>query len=428
MSDYSDELLTELFWRSSLRITVLDRKGHIILASKAFRDSFPEMVRISEDGLEVLRFPNDEECESYFDRLDSLPSGERFSFSIRLPFAGVETEFLIETASFYGKRDNNPLFLTEWIPGDDPEAISHALNEIEHRYRNLQENLPVGIYRGTENGLLQTANSALIRMMGFDSFEELQNAHLKDVWVFPEQRTRMIEHLRKEGAVLNYEVHLRRKNGDELIAAFDAQGTFDADGRLVYFDTIVQDITRRIQAITELERLARTDSLTGLFNRQYLMEKFEEEMARAGRYNRPLTAMLIDLDHFKTVNDTHGHLTGDAVLVSAVSAITGILRETDFAGRYGGEEFCVVMPETGIQGAFELAERLRKVMEETDHVLPGGITLRITCSIGVAEASSASVEATIALADSALYSAKRLGRNCVQRKLKAEYKMLGRVK
>lgn len=275
----------------------------------------------------------------------------------------------------------------------------------------------MGIYRADEKGILQTANSALIRIMGYDSFEELQNVSLKDVWVDPEQRIRMIERLRKEGSVLNYEVHLRRRNGDELIASFDARGTFDAEGRLVHFDTIVQDITRRIQAKMELERLARTDSLTGLFNRQYLMERFEEEIARAGRYDRPLAVMLIDLDHFKVVNDTHGHLAGDAVLVSAVSSITGILRETDFAGRYGGEEFCVVMPETSIQGAVELAERLREAMEETDHILSTGSKLRVTCSIGVSEVSSGSVEETIALADLALYAAKRSGRNRVERKL-----------
>ncbi|MCD4702660.1 MAG: sensor domain-containing diguanylate cyclase [Candidatus Aegiribacteria sp.] len=414
MVDYSDELLTELFWRSSLRIAVLDSRGHIILTSKAFRDSFLKLVRISINGSEVLELPHDASGgESYFDRLASLPPGERFSFSVRLSFAGVETGFRIETTALSSKKRDKPLFLTEWIPGDDPEAIFRTLNEIEQKYRNLQENLPVGIYRADEKGILQTANSALIKMMGYDSFEELQDAPLEDVWIDPVQRTLMIERLRKEGAVLNYEVHLRRRNGDEMIGSYDARGTFDAAGILVHFDTIVQDITRRVQAITELERLARTDSLTGLFNRQYLMERFEEEIARAGRYDRPLAAMLIDLDHFKMVNDTHGHLAGDTVLVSAVSCITGILRETDFAGRYGGEEFCVVLPETGKQGALELAERLRRTTEDTDHVLTDGSKPRITCSIGLAEASSRSVEATIALADEVLYDAKRSGRNRV---------------
>ncbi|MEN8208003.1 MAG: sensor domain-containing diguanylate cyclase [Candidatus Fermentibacteria bacterium] len=416
MSDYSDELLTELFWKSSLRIVVVDSRARVILTSKAFRDSFPQMLRIAEDGSEVLGFFHDEERESYFRMLAVIPPGEHFSFPIRLSFAGVETVFKIETTSLYTKKQENPVFLTEWIPFGDQESISKALSEIEQKYRELQENLPVGIYRGTESGLLQTANSALIRMMGFDSFEELQNAKLKDVWIDTGQRAAMIERLRKEGAVLDYEVHLRRKNGDELIVSFDARGTFDAEGRLLYFDTIVLDITRQVRAKMELEHLARTDYLTGLFNRQYLIKRFEEEIARAARYDRPLTAMLIDLDFFKAVNDTYGHMAGDAVLVSAVSSIKGILRETDFAGRYGGEEFCVVMPETSIQGAEELAERLRKAMEETPHELPDGSTLCITCSIGLTEVSSGSVKETIALADSALYIAKRSGRNRIHLK------------
>jgi diguanylate cyclase (GGDEF)-like protein/PAS domain S-box-containing protein len=414
MSDNSGELLRELLWRSSLRIAVLDTRGCIILTSKAFRDSFSEMIKVSKDSSEMLSFSDDEGSETYFNRLVSLPPGERFSHSVRIPFSGIESAIRIETAALYSKSCGNSLFLTEWIPEEESEAISRALNEIDQRYRNLQENLPVGIYRAAEDGILQTANSALVRMMGFDSFEELQNVHLKDVCVDPGQRARMIELLRSEGSVLNYEVHLRRKNGDELIGSFDARGTFDAEGRLVHFDTIVQDITQRVQAKMELEHLARTDSLTGLFNRQHLMKRLEEEMTRAERYHRPLAAMLIDLDHFKVVNDTHGHIAGDAILISAVSRITNILRETDFAGRYGGEEFCIVMPETGIQGAGELAERLRREMEETDHILPDGRTLHITCSIGVAEAFLGNVEETISFIDSALYTAKRSGRNRVE--------------
>lgn len=425
MFDSPDDLMRELFWRSSLRIAVLDSKGRIILTSKVFRDSFPKMIRVANDSFEVLRIIDD---KSYSNRLLSLPPGERFSYSVKVPIAHVDSVMRIETTALHSKRRDNPLFLTEWIPGMDQEAVSRALDEIEHTYRNLQENLPVGIYRSAEDGLLQTANSALIRMMGFNSFEELQNVHLKDVWVDPEQRTRMIERLRSEGSVLNYEVHLRRKNGDELIASFDARGTFNAEGRLVHFDTIVQDITQRVQAKMELERLARTDSLTGLFNRQYLMERFEEEMIRTRRYHRPLTVMLIDLDHFKAVNDVHGHLAGDVILISAVSRITGILRESDFAGRYGGEEFIIIMPETGIEGAVELAERLRRAMEETCHILPDGSMLGVTCSIGVVEASLGNVEETIALADSALYTAKRCGRNRVEKTDLASTECSGKVK
>jgi len=319
MSEKADELLHELFWRSSLRIAVLDKKARIVLTSKAFRDSFPQVITVGEGSFEVINLKNNEISDSFFSRLALLSAGERFSFIANIPFGSAEIEVRIETAGLYSKIDDKPLFLTEWMPDRDNEVAASALEEIEHKYRNLQENLPVGIYRAAEDGLILTANSALIRMMGFDSFEELQNVQLVDIWVDPAQRDRMIINLRRNGALLDYEVELIRKNGEKLIASFDARGTFDEDGKLVYFDTIVQNITQRVRAINELERLARTDCLTGLYNRQYLFKRLQDEMTRAKRYSRPLSVMLIDLDHFKEVNDTYGHLAGDAILVSTVS-------------------------------------------------------------------------------------------------------------
>ena len=413
LPEATDGLLSQLFWRSSNRVAIVNGQGRIIITSKMFRDSFPDMIEVRK-GSEVLSVSGVESGKTFLDRLRELPPGERFSHRVRAPFAGVENIIRIEATALQSKRAGQFLFLTEWIPEVDSDAAYRAMTEIEQNYRALQENLPVGIYRGRQDGIIMTANSALMRMMGFESFEELQRARLADVWVDVEQRAKMIERLREEGFVLDYEVRLRRADGSELLASFDARGTFDADGRLLYFDTIVQDITARLSAKRELERLARTDSLTGLFNRQHLLARFETEMARARRYGRCLSVMLIDLDHFKRVNDNHGHLAGDAVLVSAAMVIRETVRETDFAGRYGGEEFLVVLPETDLDGAIELAERLRQRMEETGHALPDGGILTVTCSVGVSEAADMGVEDLIDLADSAMYAAKRAGRNRVE--------------
>lgn len=412
MPGNAQELLQELFWKSSLRVAVIGLEGRLYLTSKAFRDAFPTVIHVS-GGYESLS--RELAGGSLFERLRTLPQGEHFVHTLKMPYAGIECGVRVEISALRSRKNGEPLFLTEWIPEAGEEAGVRALEEIEQMYRNLQENLPVGIYRAEQGGLLQTANSALIRMMGFDSFEELQNAKLQDVWVDPRQRVMMIRRLCEEGSVLDYQVNVRRKNGEELIASFDARGTFDSEGRLIYFDTIVQDITSRVMAERELERLARTDSLTGLLNRQHLMERLEEEMDRTSRYRRPLSLMLMDLDHFKEVNDKHGHLAGDAVLVTSASRILQSLRKSDFAGRYGGEEFCVVLPETGLDGAAGLAERLRRSLEETRHTLSDGTGLKVTCSIGVAEASCRDVEDLIAVADAALYLAKRSGRNRVER-------------
>lgn len=396
-----------------MRLAIVDNRARIVITSKAFRDAFPTVIDV-EDGRELVSLEDRLDGDTLPDRLSKLPPGEQMIFMVRVPFAGVENTIRIEVAGLHSSHQGQQLYLTEWIAEGDREAFSRSMLQIEESYRELQENLPVGVYRAVEEGLIQTTNSALIRMMGFESFEALQSARLHEVWVYPKQRTSMIEKLRDEGFVLGYEVTLRRADGTELEASFDARGTFDSQGRLVYFDAIVQDITERVEAQRRLEQMARTDSLTGLYNRQHLMERFEAELARASRYSRPLSVMMIDLDHFKQVNDGYGHLAGDDVLVAAASVIEEILRETDFVGRYGGEEFLAVLPETSLEGAMDLAERLRGAMEDNCHWMPCGDELEVTCSIGVAEALCDEVENIIDLADSAMYAAKRTGRNRVE--------------
>ena len=168
------------------------------------------------------------------------------------------------------------------------------------------------------------------------------------------------------------------------------------------------------QLIKDLENLATTDGLTRLANRRHFMERAESEFERSQRYKRDLSVFLLDADHFKVINDTHGHETGDRVLRLLAASCREGLRHLDVIGRYGGEEFVVLLPETSAALAFETAERLRKRIEELRIPVQNGDT-RITVSIGVATADAAteSVAALINQADRALYEAKRGGRNQV---------------
>jgi diguanylate cyclase (GGDEF)-like protein len=164
-----------------------------------------------------------------------------------------------------------------------------------------------------------------------------------------------------------------------------------------------------------LQTLASTDDLTGIHNRRALLERMESEITRARRYQSPLSVILFDLDHFKTVNDTHGHATGDQVLRSAVERCLGELRQHDAFGRLGGEEFAVLAPETGLEGAVELAERLRRKLATTPIPTESG-PLEVTASFGVAvlPPERASREDLLRSADLAVYTAKSGGRNCVE--------------
>lgn len=166
-----------------------------------------------------------------------------------------------------------------------------------------------------------------------------------------------------------------------------------------------------------LKLLATTDGLTGLSNRRELLEHGERELLRAQRYGRPFSLMLIDIDHFKKVNDQFGHASGDRVLKGMARCGQASLRESDLFGRFGGEEFLALLPETDWSGAATLAERLRQGAGQcTDGTCDQGQAIPFTVSIGVAVRGSVdeSLDAMIARADAALYRAKAAGRNRVE--------------
>lgn len=166
----------------------------------------------------------------------------------------------------------------------------------------------------------------------------------------------------------------------------------------------------------ELEQLAITDSLTGLHNRRHLLELAEREFQRARRYRRPMAAILFDIDHFKKVNDKYSHAVGDQVLQAVATRCRGTLRETDFIGRYGGEEFAVILPETDVVAAQIVAERLRCGVAENPTNTDRGL-ITVTISLGVADSADdcPDLDHLLQRTDIALYAAKSAGRNRIKR-------------
>ena len=163
----------------------------------------------------------------------------------------------------------------------------------------------------------------------------------------------------------------------------------------------------------ELKRLAMTDELTGIANRRHFMHKAEEEFRRIKRYPSSAALLMMDLDHFKKVNDVYGHAMGDQVLRIASRTGKRMLRETDQIGRIGGEEFCLLLPETGLDDAYRIAERLRKEIASIIFQAENGTTFSVTVSIGIAaaESSDQTLSEWLNRADNALYKAKAEGRN-----------------
>jgi two-component system, cell cycle response regulator len=181
---------------------------------------------------------------------------------------------------------------------------------------------------------------------------------------------------------------------------------------------IASEITERVLLYQQIQRLANEDVLTGCVNRRYWMEKASDEIQRSLRYKRPLSILMMDIDHFKDFNDQYGHQVGDQLLCRLVLLCQKKLRAMDVLGRYGGEEFVVLMPETASEGGLLASERLRSKIEEMKiHTTAGDLS--VTVSMGLASLErgfdeSQTLDLVIRRADKALYAAKAAGRNCVR--------------
>ncbi|MDI6750208.1 MAG: diguanylate cyclase [Rhodocyclaceae bacterium] len=185
-----------------------------------------------------------------------------------------------------------------------------------------------------------------------------------------------------------------------------------AHGVLTTLDTAQKALRRQMETA---ELLARTDALTGLANRRAFDEVAQQEIQRAQRYGTPLTLVLADLDHFKAINDSHGHDVGDCVLQDFARILAGSVRNVDLVGRWGGEEFAILMPGTDLAEATQAAERMRRQVEQAQLCIEE-TTCRYTASFGVAafRADMPTLASLLGRADMALYRAKRLGRNRVE--------------
>ncbi|MCU1658356.1 MAG: hypothetical protein JWO57_3012 [Pseudonocardiales bacterium] len=161
----------------------------------------------------------------------------------------------------------------------------------------------------------------------------------------------------------------------------------------------------------ELDRMSRTDALTGLYNRRHLDDELRRSHEDARRHDAPLCLLLLDIDHFKNVNDTYGHPAGDLVLGAFAQRLREQLRAGDIAGRWGGEEFLIIMPRTDPAGAFEVAERIRTCTGATPVTSVDGHVMKVTVSGGLACGPGDTADAAVHLADTSLYQAKAAGRN-----------------
>ncbi|HEX8961941.1 MAG TPA: diguanylate cyclase [Rhodocyclaceae bacterium] len=290
-----------------------------------------------------------------------------------------------------------------------------ALAESEAKLKAIVEAEPECVTVLAPDGKLLQINRAGVEMLEADS-EDHAIGHDVAGLVAPEYRdafTALTERIRNgESGALEFEI-VGFRGGRRWVDA-RAVPMRDAQGGIAGTLAVTRDVSARKKAEQELEKLAQTDFLTGLANRRHFMMLAEQELSRTQRYGGPLSVFMIDVDHFKTVNDTHGHKVGDLVLQTLGKVCRQALRDIDIVGRMGGEEFGVVLPHTDHEDALEAAERLRRAVAEAQVSIEHGLPLRITVSIGVASldgAAGMNVDTLLSQADQALYRAKAGGRN-----------------
>ena len=238
--------------------------------------------------------------------------------------------------------------------------------------------------------------------------------------IFPEDRQHeekdILQKIQNGGIIKSLETVRLRKDGVPISISVTISPIFDSNGKVVGTSEIARDITEKKRAEQELERLAQTDMLTGLANRRHFMTLAEQELARAVRYGGKLSVLMMDIDHFKNVNDTYGHHAGDLVIQKLGQLCQQTLRKNiDVAGRIGGEEFAIILPETDSSQAVDAAERLRDAIAHTEVPWEQGGPLHFTVSVGVASLAvqKTNLDALLACADQSLYEAKANGRNRV---------------
>lgn len=302
--------------------------------------------------------------------------------------------------------------------------IENALRESEVRYRSLFEQSGDAIFilkaDGPQTGKILSANQAACHMYGYTN-DEFLRLSITDLDT-PEHAAKAPKRIKRilEGETLRLEIEHRAKDGRVFPVEVSAS-RMHVDGRKFVL-VIYRDISRRREIeedrdvlIRELQHLSQTDGLTGLFNRQHLDKRLTEEMERARRYGTPLSLIIFDIDYFKKVNDSHGHITGDRMLQTTASVIRETLRNTDIAGRFGGDEFVIILVQTDILIGAQVAERLRSRIEQERVPVSDDQTTGFSISLGICQFDNtfARAEDFIARADAALYEAKRNRRNTV---------------
>lgn len=309
--------------------------------------------------------------------------------------------------------------------------LTSKIKESEEKYRDLLSNIIVGIFRADPEGKIIEANPTAVELLGFKSTEELMALNISDLCERPEDAGKLMKELEEKDFIKNWDLALKRKDSSIFWASLTSKPVKSKSDKILYYDTVIEDITKRKILQEEVKRLSITDELTGLYNRRYFNENLHEEIRIGDKWNSTLSLIMIDIDDFKSYNDTYHHLMGDEVIIEVAQVINESIRKNkDWAARFGGDEFIIVLPGTSGNKSEKVAERIRQAFAER-HFRPRGNIVQKSISLGIAECYHSErnpadyrrdvqglnyekiATELISLADKALYEAKKTGKNKV---------------
>ena len=298
------------------------------------------------------------------------------------------------------------------------KQAEQSLRELGQRFELAMDSAGIGVWEFDVLRHEMIWDDRMVALFGLGALDTTSPLEASKQGIHPEDLPRIKRGFRQAlrgEKEFNTELRIVWPNEEIRWIRTSGRVTHSEQGVPIRMTGVSWDITRRKSDEAAIRRLAETDSLTGVSNRRYFLLRAEEELKRSNRYSIPTSLLLLDIDRFKSINDSHGHSVGDEVLRGLATTCTDALRETDLFGRLGGEEFAGLLIHTEAEEALQIAERLRQACEALCLPSQNG-SIRCSVSIGLTSSNSRaarSVEDLLKLADTALYQAKAAGRNRV---------------